>query len=336
MLKEYQKYKEQFTLFYIENSEQYPDYLSALEFFNAQYDWADQHTRRPNQFKQFLIFEEEDVNPVVLSNIMKSIKLSEEAEGSRDKDHRHRLAEEALKLWPENHDAVRFIYKENIYEKIIFVKEVIARTEEARGPEKLSATFGFLDSSFLRLNIYLAELYMKNCLYQKAKCVLNYVLGFTDELNGRAQALIMICDLFIGNYQEIIHNYHQYADYQDSPWFILPTYLAAVLEQDENLSFEVFEHLMKLYESEMDTLYISGTFSLKRTESLIKTERENVFYKVVKYMFPLINSSDLLVFYFDSTYQFFKVESQRLPEESAIPQTGNVIQISKYDFKQKY
>ncbi|MBG9983774.1 hypothetical protein HYO62_02615 [Aerococcaceae bacterium DSM 111022] len=338
MLKEYQTYKEQFTLFYIENSEKYSSYKDAIDCFNAKYDWAGLSERRPNQFKQFLIFEDKDVNPVLLSNIMKSIRLSEEAELSKDKDHRQRLAEEALNLWPNNHDAIRYIYKENIYKKIIFVKDAIARVQVTVGNEQLRHTFNYLDSGFSRLNIYLAELYMKNCLYKKAKCVLEYVLSFTEELNVRAQALIMICDLYMGNYEEIVSNYHHFVEQQNSVWFILPTYLAAVLDQDEPLSLKLFERLMTEYESDIDTLYISGDFSIKRTERLINTHRRHDFYEVIRYLFPLINGSDLLIFYFDSTYQFFKLDSQRRLGEPAgsHSENGNVIQISEYGFKPKY
>ncbi|MBG9982280.1 hypothetical protein HZY86_04050 [Aerococcaceae bacterium DSM 111020] len=311
MLSDYRKYKEAFMLYYIENNDAFDDYKKAIKQFNQEYNWADMSPNRPCQFECFLIFEEEEISPVELSNVMKSIELAEEAKSTTDSEHRQRLILKALEYWPDNFEAMRYVQKDNVYEKIIYIRSELERVEASLAEDPAVKFFKFSVYSFNDLNIYLAELYMKNCLYPKAKEILLSLESVSSHEAEYIGALLMICNVYTGDYEDVIASYHTTTNQQTNSWYLLPTFIAAVLVQDEELSFEIFQQLMRIYPKEMETLFISGSVSTKRIKKLIHHDHDNTFYESLLYLYPLISGSEVIHFYFDSTYLFLKSETNK-------------------------
>lgn len=304
MLETYQKYKEAFTLFYLENNQRYQNYKEAIQDFNRNYDWMRVGIDRSVQFRQFLIFESEEFGPFHLPSVIKSIELTERANQMSDMERKQRLLEKAIELWPDNFDAIMNVRKVNIYEKVVYIRAEIARVKEHFDAAEFNDLFFYADCPFVRLNIYLAELYMKNCLYSQAKSILFGMNKMSGDVNYHVTALIMMCDIYLGNYQPVIDKYYENETQQQSAWFIFPTFIAGILQSDEPLTFATFKALMDEYPHEMDYIFESGSVSLKKIDRAMNAKQHTDFYDALKYLYPLMSTSDIINFYFDSTYLF--------------------------------
>lgn len=341
MIKSYQMFSHKFKDFYMKNKVEYESIEVAMADFEKQIPKGQYTDRRLSQFKDFIIFESKGLTQAKIYCIIESLMASDRAYQIVDNpDLRQELVEEALRLWDENYEAIILSTRYNLYEKMTHIQKMIDRERLKWRDEEKRGWYSWFERSFLRLENYLASLYIRNGLYEEAVEVLKDSIEYDTDHRTYAASYLMTAYTYLGEFDQVRKIFKETSNAENRVSLVIPMLMVSILDQDEKEALKYFSWLMENHPTCMDRLIGMEKFSAHRIlamgeetvrgriSSLVTPEEVNDFrfFNTFANFVALLITSSMINNYFHVTYQsIIELRKEERAPSKASPEEDNIL-----------